>query len=200
MDREILMASFQKIRELALYLDSARWRQPRGLGVWAIDALQCDSNQSDEGAGVGRDEQRVAWQNKASQSDSCTIIYSSSLTLTHDQPLIGIHNSLPNEDVNFATVAASQDALWHPTWLLLKNTDYIVVPLRKKVHRIQSSYIYWEGIVTLFLHIGSAINLLSVTTQRYVNKENGYTKSKNRVFHWEKCILKWVDVIDVQVE
>ncbi len=111
MDREILMASFQKIRELALYLDSARWRQPRGLGVWAIDALQCDSNQSDEGAGVGRDEQRVAWQNKASQSDSCTIIYSSSLTLTHDQPLIGIHNSLPNEDVNFATVAASQDAL-----------------------------------------------------------------------------------------
>lgn len=51
MDREILMAPFQKIREPAPYLDSARWRQPRGLGVWAIDALQCDSNQSDEGAG-----------------------------------------------------------------------------------------------------------------------------------------------------
>lgn len=82
MDRDILVAPFQKIREPALYLDSARWRQPRGLGVWAIDALQCDSNQSDEGAGVGRDEQRVAWENKASQSDSCTIIYSSSMTLT----------------------------------------------------------------------------------------------------------------------
>lgn len=37
-------------------------RRPRGLGVWAIDALQCDSNQSDEGAGVGRDEHRVAWK------------------------------------------------------------------------------------------------------------------------------------------
>ncbi len=53
MDEEILMASFQKIREPAPYLDSAQWRQPRGL-----DALQCDSNQSDEGARVGRNEHR----------------------------------------------------------------------------------------------------------------------------------------------
>lgn len=29
-------------------------RQPRGLGVWAINGSQCDSNQSDEGAGVGK--------------------------------------------------------------------------------------------------------------------------------------------------
>lgn len=55
MDRDILMAPLQKIRELALYFDSKRRRQPRGLGVWGIDALQCDSNQNDEGDEVSRD-------------------------------------------------------------------------------------------------------------------------------------------------
>ena len=55
MDRNILMAPFQKIREPTLYFDSKRRRQPRGLGVWGIDALQCDSNQNDEGDEVGRD-------------------------------------------------------------------------------------------------------------------------------------------------
>ena len=42
-------------REPTLYFDSKRRRQPRGLGVWGIDALQCDSNQNDEGDEVGRD-------------------------------------------------------------------------------------------------------------------------------------------------
>lgn len=88
MDREILMAPFQKIRQPALYLDRARWRQPRGLGVWTIDALQCDCNQSDRGAGVGWDEHCVVWGNNASQSDSCAIIYSSSLTLTQINHLL----------------------------------------------------------------------------------------------------------------
>lgn len=31
-----------------------------GHGVWAIDALQWDSNQSDEGAAVDRDEHSAA--------------------------------------------------------------------------------------------------------------------------------------------
>lgn len=55
MDRDILMAPLQKIREPALYFDSKRRRQPRGLGVWGIDALQCDSNQNDEGDEVSWD-------------------------------------------------------------------------------------------------------------------------------------------------
>lgn len=82
------MALSPKIREPELYLDSMRWRQPRGLDVWVIDAQQCDSNQSVEGAGVRRDEHSVAWENNVSQSDSCTIIYSSSLTLTEISHLL----------------------------------------------------------------------------------------------------------------
>lgn len=61
------MISFHIIREPALYLNSARWRQPRGLGAEAIDAMQCDSNQSDEGAGVGMDEGSMTWENNVSQ-------------------------------------------------------------------------------------------------------------------------------------
>lgn len=89
-------------------MDRARWRKPRGLGVLAIDALRCDSNQSDEGAGVAGDEHSMALENNVSQSDGNLQL----LFDTHpDQPLIGINNSIPYEGINITTVAASWDAL-----------------------------------------------------------------------------------------